>query len=353
MHDAVSDLARRAVSRRTVMAGALAAPFVIDSRRVQAAQTFVLGTWGGDYQRLMMENIELPLVRKLGIESVADIAPDETVRASKILASRRLPKAPMDVACVSAVQGFLLGQAGVLEELTPDKVPNIAKVKNGLATSTFAPHIWSPQIISYNPERVKSPPTTFGELLDAKYKDRFGFPSGNFFYAMMAASLAESGTTTEFAKARETMTKLNSQGMRLYPTTDSAGPPFKTGELDVGVMWLARIAMWQNAGIPVAASFPKEGCILYVSGMVIPKNAPNKEAAFAYLNAMLEPQAQLGFAQNMGYLPTVTNATLTGKVAEQLALPNPAPKMVSPDYEVTAKALPGESDWWKKSIEHA
>jgi putative spermidine/putrescine transport system substrate-binding protein len=241
----------------------------------------------------------------------------------------------------------------VLEELTPANVPNIVNVRPGLATSTFAPHIWSPQILSYNPDRVPSPPITFGDLLDSTYKDKVGFPTGNFFYAMMAASLFASGTPTDFTKAREIMTKLNGQGMRLYPTTDAAGPPFKTGELDAGVMWLARIAMWQNAGIPVAASFPKEGCILYVSGMVIPKNAPNKEAAFAYLNAMLEPQAQLGFAEHMGYLPTVTNATLTGKVAQQLALPDPAPNMVPPEYAVTSKALPGETDWWKKSIEHA
>ncbi len=341
------------ISRRSVLASALATPFLIDSTRARADQTFILGTWGGDYQRLMMENIETPLLSKRGISSVADIAPDDTIRAAKLIATRRLPRGPMEVACVSAVQGYLLGEAGVLEELTPAKVPNMAHVRNGLATATFAPHIWSPQIISYNPERVKTPPASFGELLDGKYKDKFGFPTGNFFYAMMAASLFASGTTTDFAKARDMMTKLNGMGMRLYPSTDAAGPPFKTGELDVGIMWLARIAMWQNAGIPVAASFPKEGSILYVSGMVIPKNAPNKEAAFAYLNAMLEPQAQLGFAANMGYLPTVTNATLTGKVAEQLALPTPAPNMVSPDYAVTAKALNGEHDWWQKSIEHA
>jgi putative spermidine/putrescine transport system substrate-binding protein len=352
MPDILTGLARRGVSRRTVLATALATPFVIDSTRARAEETFILGTWGGDYQRLMMENIEMPILRKEGISSVPDIAGDDTIRASKILATRRLPRGPMDVACVSAVQGFLLGQAGVLEELTPDKVPNMAHVKDGLGTSTFAPHIWSPQILSYNPDRVKTPPTSFGELLDPKYKDKFGFPTGNFFYGMMAASLFTSGNTTDFAKAREMMTKLNAQGMRLYPSTDAAGPPFKTGELDVGIMWLARIAMWQNAGIPVAASFPKEGCILYVSGMVIPKNAPNKKAAFAYLNAMLEPQAQIGFAEHMGYLPTVSNATLTGKVAQQLALPTPPPKMVPPDYAVTAKALPGETDWWKKSIEH-
>jgi putative spermidine/putrescine transport system substrate-binding protein len=346
MSDALTSL-----SRRALLAGAsvLATPFI---RRAHAdASQIILGTWGGDYQRLQLENIELPLVRKLGIEAVIDVG-DELPRVAKIMASRRLPRGQMDVACVQAVQAYAMAEAGVLEELTPDKVPNLKYVKDGLGTATFAPHIWSPQILSYNPDKVKTPPTSFTDLIDAKYKDKVGFPDANYFYVMMAASLYASGGSADFDKAKEILTRLNGNGLRLYPSTDAAGPPFKTGEIEVGVMWLARIAMWQNAGIPVAASFPKEGCILYVSGMVIPKNAPNKEAAFKYLNAMLEPAAQLGFAQNMGYLPTVSNATLSGKVAEQLALPTPAPKLVVPDFAVTSKALPDVTDWWKKSIQH-
>lgn len=341
-----------AFSRRTLLAGAglLAAPGLI--RSAHAEETFILGTWGGDYQRLQMENIEKPIASKLGIASVVDVA-DELPRVAKIMASRRLPRGQMDVACVQAVQAYSMAEAGVLEELTPDKVPNIVHVKAGLGMTCFAPHIWSPQILSYNPERVKTPPASFAELADPKYKDKVGFPDANYFYVMMAASLYASGTSTDFAKAKELLTKINANGLRLYPSTDAGGPPFKTGEIDVGVMWLARIAMWQNAGIPVAAAFPKEGCILYVSGMVVPKNAPNKKAAFAYINAMLEPAAQIGFAEHMGYLPTVATATLTGKVAQQLALPDPEPKLVPPDFAVTSKALPDVTDWWKKTIQRA
>ena len=75
--------------------------------------------------------------------------------------------------------------------------------------------------------------------------------------------------------------------------------------------------------LPGDGAFPKEGAILYVSGMVVPKNAPDKEAAWKYVNALLEPSAQQGFAEHMGYLPTVDDATLTGKIAEQLAFPDP------------------------------
>jgi putative spermidine/putrescine transport system substrate-binding protein len=148
------------------------------------------------------------------------------------------------------------------------------------------------------------------------------------------------------------MIKLNDNGLRLYPQTDSLAPAFKSGEIDVGVVWLARQVMWQNGGFPVASVFPTDGALLYVSGMVVPKNAPNKAAAFKYIDAMLAPSAQQGFAANMGYLPTVSDAPLAGKVAQQLAFPDPMPKLVQPDYELDAKVKPEIDEWWLKNIQH-
>ena len=79
-------------------------------------------------------------------------------------------------------------------------------------------------------------------------------------------------------------------------------------------MWKARVVQWQNAGISVETVAPTEGTLAYVSGFVIPKNAPNKDGAYAYLDAMLDKSAQEAFAIDMGYNPTVTNA----KVAPDL-----------------------------------
>ena len=140
---------------------------------------------------------------------------------------------------------------------------------------------------------------------------------------------------------------------RLYPSTDSIGAGIKSGEIDVGIMWLARVIMWQNAGIPVKQSFPTEGSVLYISGMVVPKNAADKPGAYKYLNAMLEPPAQTRFAERMGYLPTVDNCALTGKVGEQLALPDPAPKLFPPNYDITGKLQTPVSEWWKKTMQRA
>jgi putative spermidine/putrescine transport system substrate-binding protein len=344
---------RSHLSRRQLLAGAaaLAAPAVIGSEVRAQASKVVVGTWGGDYARLLRENIDVPILQKQGIEVVQDVG-DVAPRVAKVQAQRRLPRGSVDVVCLEAVNAYLLSAQGLLEPLDEKKVPNLAHLDPKLRAADYAAHIYSPQILIYNPDRVPNPPTTFGDLLDPKYKGKVGFPDVNYFYVLLGAALYGSGNPDDMEKAKEVLLKLNDNGLKLYPTTDSAGPPYKSGELDVGVMWMARVVMWQNAGIPVKGSFQKEGSILYVSGMGVPKNAPNKEGAYKYINAMLEPSAQQGFAAQMGYLPTVNNAPLSGKVAEQLALPNPAPKLIVPDYAFTTKVQPEMADWWKKNIQH-
>jgi putative spermidine/putrescine transport system substrate-binding protein len=54
----------------------------------------------------------------------------------------------------------------------------------------------------------------------------------------------------------------------------------------------------------------ERGLPMYCLGFAIPKNAPNKEGGYAYMNAMLEKSAQENFAIDMGYNPTVSNATV-------------------------------------------
>ncbi len=340
------------LSRRQALGGiaALAAPAVIGSQARAQSSRVVVATWGGDYARLLNQNVEVPFLQKDGITVIQDVA-DEAPRVAKVEAQRRLPRGNVDVVSVTAVSAYQLAQLGMLETLDATKVPNLAHALPSLCTTSFAPHIYSPQQIIYCPARVPNPPITFAELIDPKYAGKVGFPDVTFIYAMMAASLYASGTTSDMEKAKALMVKLNANGLRLYPTTDAAGPPYQSGELNVGLMWMARVVMWQNAGIPVQGLFPKEGAVLYISGMVVPKNAPNKEAAYKYINAMLEPGAQRGFAQTMGYLPTIDNAALTGKIAQQLALPNPLPKLVPPDVAFVAKQQPAVADWWRKTMD--
>ena len=67
------------ISRRDTLkafglaAGAAALPFCAEQARAQAGRV-VVGTWGGDYARLLAKNIEDPLLKPKGYEVVQDQA---------------------------------------------------------------------------------------------------------------------------------------------------------------------------------------------------------------------------------------------------------------------------------------
>src|SRR5207302_10329605 len=123
-------------------------------------------------------------------------------------------------------------------------------------------------------------------------------------------------------------------GMRIYPTNEAFAQGLKSEELGIGVMWKARVVQWQNAGIPVKAVAPTEGTLAYVSGFVVPRNAPNKDGAYAYLDAMLDKSAQEAFAVDMGYNPTATNAAVAPDLNDRIGFtPDEVKKLVDLDYD--------------------
>lgn len=90
---------------------------------------------------------------------------------------------------------------------------------------------------------------------------------------------------------------------------------------------------------------------MYVSGFVVPKNAPNKEGAYAWLDAMMAPSAQEGFAVDMGYNATVTNAKVPADVQKRIGFTDEEKKrLVDLDYAYMAKNDSAFQDWWNKSF---
>src|ERR1700761_1778345 len=153
------------VSRRLVLGGGalLAAPAIV--RQARAAEQCVVGTWGGDYARLLRENIDDPILKPTGVDVVQDIG-DENPRVSKLYAQKKLPRGTMDIACVGALNGYRVTEGEVVETLDETKVPNLKHVLPDLHMPAFVPHIYSAQVLVYNPDTVKQPPSTMSDLLD-------------------------------------------------------------------------------------------------------------------------------------------------------------------------------------------
>ena len=308
----------------------------------------VIGTWGGDYAALLDKNIEAPILKPLGFEVVQDQASDSPRRA-KMTAEKRLPRGTTDVQALSAAGMFEMQEAGVLLTLDYSQIPN---AKNLLPTMKYpygVGHIYSGNTVVYNPKMVSPAPVGFKDMFDPKHGSKLGLIDIQYQIVMISAALAAGGGVTDIEKGKPLLMAVKAAGARIYPTNEAFAQGLKAEEVSVGMIWKARVVQWQNAGIPVESVAPAEGLPMYVSGFCIPRNAPNKAGAYAYLNAMLEKSAQEAFAVDMGYNATVNNAAVAPDLLKRIGFtPDEQKRLVDMDYAYLAKNDAAMKDWWDK-----
>ncbi|MDT8343527.1 MAG: extracellular solute-binding protein [Thermohalobaculum sp.] len=344
----------RPISRRRLMQGigglaavsAISSPFVA---RAQAKGRVVVGTWGGDYARLLNKNIEQPFLIPAGWEVIQDQAGDPERRA-KMAAERRLPRGTTDLQGLSAVNMYQVFEQGLTQEVDYSRLKNGANLLDSMKYPYGVGHIYSGMVAVYNPDKVEAP-TSYSDVFDGKWGDRLGLIDIQYQYTLVAAALAAGGGTSDLAPGQQRLLDLRKAGARIYPTNEAFAQGLATGEIDIGIMWKARTVQWQNAGINVRSVAPSEGAIAYVSGFAIPKNAPNIEGAHAYLDAMLEAAAQENFAIDMGYNPTVTNATVAPDLNERIGFtPEERAGLVNMDYGYMMQNDVALKEWWDKEF---
>ena len=338
-------------TRRNVLAGG-ATLAVAGSRALPAFadSSIVVGTWGGDYGALLQQNVDVPLVKPQGIEVSQDIANNDP-RRTKLIAEKGSRRGSMDVACINDIDSYILSQLAVLEDVPETSVPRLGEVLPVFKKPHSIPHIYSAMVVLYNPSKISTPPTSYAALFDPKYKGRVGYSDILYSYNMAAASIAAGGGMSDFDSGKKLLLKLKSNDVKIYPSNETLAAALKSEEVWLTTMWLARGFMWKTSGIPVEAAIPEEGAIPILFEAAVPKNSRAKDGAFKYLNAMLDPAAQVAFAAKMGYVPTVKDAKLPADLAKQISLTEAQQAKLRPlDYAFMQAQQSGNLDFWNKEF---
>jgi len=328
--------------------GAVSFPAVLRTPAHAQGGRVVVGTWGGDYARLLAKNIEDPLLKPKGFDVAQDQAGDPQ-RRTKIVAEKRLPRGTSDIQGLSAAQMFEMNEAGVAETIDYSKLSNAKNLIPAMKYPYGVGHIYSGKVVVYNPKLVPNAPKSFMDSLDPKHGNKMGIIDIQYQYVMVAAALAAGGKVNDLEPGKALLLEAKKGGVRIYPTNEAFAQALKNEEIGIGIMWKARVVQWQNAGISVEPVAPAEGVPMYVSGFMIPKNAPNKAGGYAYMDAMLEKSAQENFAVDMGYNPTVTNATVAPDLQKRIGFTKEEEsRLVDLDYDYLAKHDAAMKDWWDK-----
>lgn len=347
---------RQKLSRRHILqgAGAIGGMAAIGTlpraAKAQSKGKVVVGTWGGDYARLLNKNIEVPILIPDGWEVVQDQAGDPQ-RRSKLLAEKRLPRGTTDIQGLSAVNMYQMHDAGVVAEIDYSKIPNAKNLLDSMRYPYGVGHIYSGKVGVYNPKAIEKKPASYKDVFDPKWGDKLAIIDIQYQYTLVAAALAAGGSISNLEPGQKLLLECKKAGMRMYPTNEAFAQGLKAEEFGIGVMWKARVVQWQNAGVPVEALTPAEGALAYISGFVIPKNAPNVDGAYAYMNAMLDKTAQENFAIDMGYNPTVTNAAVAPDLNKRIGFtPDEVKKLVNLDYGYMTENDVPLKEWWDKEL---
>src|SRR5437667_347228 len=318
--------------------------------RAQPAGRVVVGTWGGDYSKLLSKNIDTPLMVPKKYEVVHDIGGDPERRA-KMRAEARLPRGTSDLQGLSAAQMYEMNDAGLCLPIDYAKIPNAQYLLPQLRYPYGMGHIYSGKVILYNPKLIASPPTGFADALDSRHGNKLGIIDIQYQFTMMAAALASGGSMTNYEPGKERLMACRKEGAKILPTNEAMAQALQNEEVGICIMWKARAVQWQKAGAKVDTVAPKEGIPLYISGFVIPKNAPNKDGAHVWLNEMLQPSAQEAFAEDMGYNGSVTNAKIPPETEKRIGFSaDERKRLIDLDYGYLAKNDAALKEWWDKTF---
>lgn len=247
-----------------------------------------------------------------------------------------------DVVFVSSPFAEVLNKLGLTETIDASKVPNLANLYPEAASlaydpgNTFSvPYTWGTTGLCYRSDLVKAEPASWNDLLkptdDIKGKTTM---LATDRWLLAAGQLADGFSVNEVdpAKMEQVKNTLIEAKKTLLAYDDTTFyAKLVSGEALMVQAWDG----WCNYGITdnkdIKYVIPKEGSDLWVDTMVVMKASENKDAAFQFINFMLDTKNHAWAAENILY--KVPNKAAMESLPAELS--TTYPNMAMPVAELT------------------
>ena len=201
---------------------------------------------------------------------------------------------------------------GMLEPLDHAKLTNFGNLGNTFINAPFdpenkfsIPYLWGSSGIAVNTKRIaKASLSSWNDLWQPQYQGRVMLMNDiRDVFTMSLLTLGYNGSTKNpeaIKQAYEKLTKLM-PNVRTF-NSDAPRMPFMEGETYLGLAWNGEVIMAQDQGMPeLDFVYPKEGAIMWMDNMVIPKNAKNNDNAHKFIDFILRPKYAAMISEEIGY----------------------------------------------------
>jgi spermidine/putrescine-binding protein len=179
-------------------------------------------------------------------------------------------------------------------------VPNFQYTETNLVDPTYdptnaysVPYMWGTVGILYNKTMVTEPVTSWGILFDQKYKNNvFMLDAIRDCLGVTLKYLGYSMNTRdplELNAAKELLIKQKKDGIVKAYQVDETKDKMVAGEAALALVWSGDAQYAIDLNPDLAYVVPQEGSNVWVDGMVILKDAKNKENAEKFIDFMCRP----------------------------------------------------------------
>ena len=282
-----------------------------------STQTLTVSNWAGYYPEDMAEKFQSEVGTPL---TIANHATNEEIMA-KLTAGG---DSGIDVAFVSGQFAQALNEAGLIETINPEFVPNLANLYPEAQNLTYdpgntfsVPYAWGTTGICYRSDLIAEP-TSWNAILEPSADSQgkvTALATERWLMLPAQKALGFSANTTDEGEMEQVKAKLIAAKPSLLAYDDTTFySRLVSGEANAVVAWDG----WCNYGTAenpdIKFVIPSEGSDLWSDTMVILKTSKNKEAAHAYINYILDPANHAWVAENILY--KVPNKAAMEQVAE-------------------------------------
>jgi putative spermidine/putrescine transport system substrate-binding protein len=326
------DASGRRITRRAALSlGGGAALAMPAFRRVRAAETLFVNTWGGPWERAAAKHLFEPFTRETGIE----IRPVSPVSFAKLAAQVRSGAYEFDVTTLGLAEIVRAEQARLLESLAPisGNLWNGAIYRNGVSSHAFA------TVLAWNAQKYGDAPKDWKDFWDL-----VRFPGSRCLqrYAarVLPIALAGDGVPTnrlyplDIERSFRAMDRIK-PALRVWWTQgQQSAQLLRDGEVDMIGIWHGRVLELIDEGKPVKMTW--EGGQVDRAYWVVARGTPRKEAALRFVESAVQAERLAGFCREAVYGPLNPRSfefVGTAEAARMPTSPQNLPKVFEQEIE--------------------
>jgi spermidine/putrescine transport system substrate-binding protein len=221
-------------------------------------------------------------------------------------------------------------EEGLLEPIDPSKLKNFSDLIPEMRESDHlnkdsklwgVPWIWGGTTVAYNTEAVSDPPTSVRVLWEPKFADRVCWrDSSEDSVGFAALALGQNPDHPEDLNAvREKLKQLKPQIRAFWKSEDEWLKLVAANECDLSIIWTDSVEKATAIHkLPVTFIVPEEGALAWRDGLSIPKDPPNRDAAYAFIDYITGKEFYEGWTKAGGAPVTANTAALAELSAESL-----------------------------------